>query len=77
MAVTMAGCRAVCVPTDANYQLQPERIEAAITERTRGIVTISPNNPTGVVYPLADLKAINQLCRERGLYHIHAQAYEI
>ncbi|MEN9225133.1 MAG: pyridoxal phosphate-dependent aminotransferase [Thermostichus sp. DRC_bins_24] len=76
MAVTMAGCRAVCVPTDPNYQLQLESIEAAITERTRGIVTISPNNPTGVVYPPADLKAVNQLCQERGLYHIHDQAYE-
>lgn len=76
MAVTIAGCRAVCVPTDENYQLQPEQIEAAITERTRGIVTISPNNPTGVVYPPAALKVVNQLCRERGLYHIHDQAYE-
>ncbi|MCF2972619.1 pyridoxal phosphate-dependent aminotransferase [Synechococcus sp. Nb3U1] len=76
MAVTMAGCRAVCVPTDVNYQLQPEQIEAALTERTRGIVTISPNNPTGVVYPPTDLKAVNHLCRERGLYHIHDQAYE-
>lgn len=76
MAVTMAGCRVVCVPTDVNYQLQPEQIEAALTERTRGIVTISPNNPTGVVYPPTDLKAVNQLCRERGLYHIHDQAYE-
>jgi aspartate/methionine/tyrosine aminotransferase len=76
MAVVMAGCRPVLVPTDKNYQLQPELIEKAITARTRAVVTISPNNPTGAVYPAADLEAVNRLCRERGIYHIHDEAYE-
>jgi aspartate/methionine/tyrosine aminotransferase len=76
MAVTMASCRPVLVPTDANYQLQPDDIRAAITPRTRAIVTVSPNNPTGAVYPEAALRAVNDLCRERGLYHIHDEAYE-
>jgi aspartate/methionine/tyrosine aminotransferase len=76
MAIAMAGCRAVLVPTDANYQLQLDAIAAAITDRTRAIVTISPNNPTGAVYPAADLQAVNQLCRDRGLYHISDEAYE-
>src|SRR5205823_4723805 len=47
MAVTMAGCLPVLVDTDGQFQLQPTRIEAAITQRTRAIVTISPNNPSG------------------------------
>src|SRR5206468_8934209 len=51
MAVTMACCRPLLVPSDANYQLQPDAIRAAITERTRAVVTVSPNNPTGAVYP--------------------------
>jgi aspartate/methionine/tyrosine aminotransferase len=76
MAVTMASCRPVLVPTDANYQLQPDTIRAAITPKTRAIVTVSPNNPTGAVYPEAALRALNDLCRERGLYHIHDEAYE-
>jgi aspartate/methionine/tyrosine aminotransferase len=76
MAVTMASCRPVLVPTDANYQLQPEAIRAAFTPKTRAIVTVSPNNPTGAVYPEAALRAVNDLCRERGLYHIHDEAYE-
>lgn len=76
MAIALAGCRTVSVATDANYQLQLDAIAAAITPRTKAIVTISPNNPTGVVYSLDDLKAVNQLCRDRGLYHISDEAYE-
>ena len=76
MAVTIAGCRAVCVPTDRGYQLQPERIAEAVTPRTRAVVTISPNNPSGAVYPEEALREVNQLCAERGLYHIHDEAYE-
>lgn len=76
MAITMANCKPVLVPTDENYQLQPKRIAEAITERTRAIVTISPNNPTGAVYPESALREVNELCRERGIYHIHDEAYE-
>lgn len=76
MATQIAGCHAVCVPTDENYQLRIEAIRQAITDRTRAIVTISPNNPTGVVYPEAVLREVNQLCRTHGLYHIHDAAYE-
>lgn len=76
MAITMANCKPVLVPTDENYQLQPQRIAEAITERTRAIVTISPNNPTGAVYPESALREVNELCRQRGIYHIHDEAYE-
>lgn len=76
MAVVMAGCRPVVVPTDARYQLQVDAIAAAITPRTRAVVTISPNNPTGAVYPEADLRAVNALCAARGLWHIHDEVYE-
>lgn len=76
MAIAIAGCRAVLVHTDQNYQLRPEAIEAAITKQTRAIVTISPNNPTGVVYPEATLRTVNQICRAHSLYHIHDEAYE-
>ncbi len=76
MAVTLANCTPVLVATDANYQLQPALLAAAITPRTRAIVTVSPNNPTGAVYPEAALRAVNELCRARGLYHISDEAYE-
>jgi aspartate/methionine/tyrosine aminotransferase len=76
MAITMANCRAVLVPTDSDYQLQPKLIAAAITDRTRAVVTISPNNPTGAVYSETALREVNELCRARGIYHISDEAYE-
>lgn len=76
MAVRMANCRPVFVNTDDQYQLRLDAIEKAITPKTRAIVTISPNNPTGAVYPETELRAVNQLCRSYGIYHIHDEAYE-
>jgi aspartate/methionine/tyrosine aminotransferase len=76
MAIEMAGCRAVVVATDDAYQPGVGRIEAAITDRTRAVVTISPNNPTGAVYSRRALAEINALCARRGVYHIADEAYE-
>ena len=76
MAVAIADCKAVCVPTDDDYQLQPDLIAKAITDRTRAVVTISPNNPTGAVYRESDLRAVNEICRAKGVYHISDEAYE-
>ncbi|HYW79855.1 MAG TPA: pyridoxal phosphate-dependent aminotransferase, partial [Thermoguttaceae bacterium] len=76
MAVRMASCRPVLVPTDDRYQPDIKAIARAVTERTRAVVTISPNNPTGAVYPEATLREINRLCRDRNIYHISDEAYE-
>lgn len=76
MALRMAGCVPVLVPTDENYQLDLAALEAAITPSTRAIVTVSPNNPTGAVYPEGALAAVNALCKDRGLYHFSDEAYE-
>jgi len=85
MAITMASCRPVLVATDENYQLRPKAIAQAITEKTRAVVTISPNNPTGAVYSEEALRDVNQICRDafggsrsdhRGIYHISDEAYE-
>ncbi len=76
MAVRIAGCRPVLVATDENYQLRPQAIAQAITEKTRAVVTISPNNPTGVVYSEEALREVNLICRDRGIYHINDEAYE-
>jgi len=76
MAVVMFGCRPVVVPTDADYQLDPTAIAAAITPRTRAVVTISPNNPTGAVYSERALREVSELCRRQGVAHLHDEAYE-
>lgn len=76
MALAMLNVRAVLVPTDRDYQLDLAAIRAAITPKTRAVLTVSPNNPSGAVYREADLRAVNELCRERGIYHISDEAYE-
>ena len=76
MAIQMAGCRAVPVPTDERYQLRIDAIRGALTDRTRAIVTISPNNPSGAVFSEASLREVNALCRDRGMYHIADEVYE-
>jgi aspartate/methionine/tyrosine aminotransferase len=76
MAVDMAGCRVVKVATDARYQPRVDAIRRAITSRTRLIVTVSPNNPTGAVFSGEALQDINALCGEHGLYHASDEAYE-
>ena len=76
MAVAMLNCRAVLVPLDDDYQIDVDAVRRAVTPRTRAIVTISPNNPSGAVYSRATLTEINELCRQRGVYHISDEAYE-
>jgi aspartate/methionine/tyrosine aminotransferase len=76
MAIEMAACKAVRVPTDERYQLRIDALRAAITPRTRAILTISPNNPSGAVFTEASLREVNALCAERGIYHIVDEVYE-
>ncbi|MBD2665533.1 hypothetical protein B6N60_05258 [Richelia sinica FACHB-800] len=76
MAIKMAGCQPILVETDVNYQLLPEAIAQAITPKTRAVITISPNNPTGVVYSQTALQQVNEICRNHGIYHISDEAYE-
>ena len=76
MAIQMADCTAVCVATDDRYQPRLDALRAAITDRTRAIVTVTPNNPSGAVFSEDALREVNALCRERGMYHIADEVYE-
>jgi aspartate/methionine/tyrosine aminotransferase len=76
MAIQMADCTAVGVATDDRYQPRLDALRAAITDRTRAIVTVTPNNPSGAVFGEQALRDINALCRDRGLYHIADEVYE-
>ncbi len=76
MAVTMADGRVRTVPNDEEGRPIPEAIRAVIGPRTRAVVTISPNNPNGVVTPEPILLEINSLCAEAGIIHISDEAYE-
>ncbi|MFO7747600.1 MAG: aminotransferase class I/II-fold pyridoxal phosphate-dependent enzyme, partial [Orrella sp.] len=76
MAIRLCGCVPVTVPTKPDWQLDLEAIKSAVTSRTRAIITVSPNNPTGAVYDEASLTAVNRLCAEKGIYHFSDEAYE-
>jgi aspartate/methionine/tyrosine aminotransferase len=76
MAIRMINCKPVIVDTDESYQPDLDKIASAITKKTKAIVTVSPNNPTGAVYPEKTLSDINNLCKENGIYHISDEAYE-
>ena len=76
MAIRMAGAAPRIVPCRPDHQLDLDAVTAAVGPRTRAVATTSPNNPSGATYPEADLRSVNALCRERGLYHLHDEAYE-
>ena len=63
------------------FQLDLNAIEAAIGPKTRAIIVNNPNNPTGVIYPEADLKALGDLLERkekelgRTLYVISDEPY--
>ena len=76
MAIRLADATPILVPTLENYHPDIDSIKRAITHKTRAIVTVSPNNPTGAVYTQKELTTINQLCAQHGIYHISDEAYE-
>jgi aspartate/methionine/tyrosine aminotransferase len=76
MALRLAGIDPVFVDVDENYQPVPENVEKAISARTRAVVTVSPNNPTGAVYDGRRIGEINRLCWDDGIYHISDETYE-
>ncbi|SDE92430.1 aminotransferase [Limimaricola pyoseonensis] len=71
----MAGLRTVPLATGDDLLPDPEAAAALITERTRAIVLVSPNNPGGVEYPSDLLAAFRDLCRARGLALILDETY--
>lgn len=76
MSLMMERCKPVLVPCNEEFHLDIDKIKSAITNKTKAIVTISPNNPSGAVYTQQELLEINQLCKEHNIYHISDEAYE-
>jgi aspartate/methionine/tyrosine aminotransferase len=75
MWLDMTGIGAAPLPTGPG--LIPDAATAAglITDRTRAIVLVTPNNPGGVEYPAATLRAFRDLARDRGLALILDETY--
>lgn len=77
--VGICGGKSVVVNTKASegFILQPEALEAAITDKTRVLMLNSPSNPTGAVYSLEQLKAIAEvLSRHPNVMVIADEIYE-
>lgn len=75
---TMAGVRLVTVPTSGEdgFHLPPrEAWERALTPRTRLVLLCNPNNPTGTVYTAREVRAVAELCRDRGLFFVCDEVY--
>jgi aspartate aminotransferase/aminotransferase len=73
--VTLAGGRAVYVDTYPDFHLDPDRVRAAVTDRTKVILTCSPANPTGAVTPPDATKAVAELARDRGILLVSDEIY--
>lgn len=77
-AASVAGAKPVAVELDfgANgWVLDPEKIAAAITPRTRALFINSPSNPTGWTADVETLRFILDLAREKGLWIIADEIY--
>ena len=73
----LCGARPVFVPLEApDYRLDPERLEAAVTPKTRAIILNTPNNPTGRVFSREELEAVAALCLRHDLVAITDEIYE-
>ena len=56
-------------PSEQDFKITPEQLEAAITPKTKLLVLNSPSNPTGMIYTLDELKAIAEVLKR------HPQVY--
>jgi alanine-synthesizing transaminase len=77
-AVTLNRGRAVHYPCrpEQGFVPDPEELARLITRRTRALVVINPNNPTGAVYPRAVLEALARLAERHGLIVFSDEIYD-
>src|ERR1700692_520042 len=52
---------------DHGWQIDLHSLEKVVTPRTRGVVLVHPNNPTGSYVKTGEVEALNSICRKRGL----------
>ncbi|MBZ6078626.1 pyridoxal phosphate-dependent aminotransferase [Microvirga puerhi] len=77
-AITVAGAQPVAVPMvfgQNGWNLDFDRLEKAVTPRTRALLINSPANPTGWTATFSDLRALLDLARRHGLWIIADEIY--
>ena len=76
--VKLVGAVPVPAATEerTGFDLDPDRLRAVVTSRTKVIIANSPNNPTGAVFSRAALEAVARLALERQLWVVSDECYE-
>ena len=76
--IALAGGISVVLPTDveSGFRVTVEQLEAARTDKTKALVFVSPSNPTGAVYPPAEVRAIGEWALKHGIWVITDEIYE-
>jgi aspartate aminotransferase len=74
----LAGATPVILETSdkTEFKVTPAQLRAAITPRTRLFVLNSPSNPTGSVYTPDEIKALGDICVEKGVLIMSDEIYE-
>lgn len=75
--IRLAGGQPVIIDTYPDFQIDVDRVKAAITPRTRLIIVNSPANPTGVVHRRENLKALAQLSAKHGILLLSDEVYRV
>jgi len=77
-ATVLNGGRAVYYPCHElnEFMPDPDEVESLITDRTRAIVIINPNNPTGAVYTRERLERLARIAEKRGLVVLSDEIYD-
>jgi aspartate aminotransferase len=76
--IALADGVSVVLPTTAQdgFRVTVDQLEAAWTPRTKALLFVSPSNPTGAVYPRAEVEAIGRWAVERGVWVVTDEIYE-
>jgi aspartate aminotransferase len=76
--IRLAGGVPVVLPTEegTGFRVTVDQLDAAVTERTKVLLFVSPSNPTGAVYPRAEVEAIGRWAADRGIWVVTDEIYE-
>ena len=77
-AIALAGGVPVAIfaGADSGFRVTVEQLEAARTPRTKALLFVSPDNPSGAVYPPSEIEAIGAWAVEHGIWVLTDEIYE-
>ncbi len=77
-AISLSGGVPVVIDTteETGFRVTVEQLEAARTPRTKVLLFVSPDNPSGAVYPPAEVEAIGRWAVEHGIWVVTDEIYE-